>query len=548
MITVEDRARITPARSLPNGEFFYSPLGLFGFQADGVAQAYLETEPGTAGGVVVVFDAGLGKTVLGIGVAAYLFDDEKIDLCIVVCERNKIRDWHTEFENFSALSVHTYYGPGRQKRLEKVLAQGEVHVLVTTYETGRNELMSRMTNGRRGKGTKMDGPLFEALQLHTRRSLWLFDEGTRLGGRATQLHQSYDYALRELRKGPHHQRALSLTATPLERDMESSYNMGRIITPTTMPTVARFEADYTRGKDDFGRYQFRHDRKADFGAIFRQTMIRKRKTDLDVIDQFPAQVEKSIKVDLSPHHRELYSLVRSLLDPPEGQPDDRTPEQYAADERALFLALRLTAGHPAAHLRAQNRLSRIIAAEMGETLRAISSSKSDELVARLRPVIKGQGAQAVVFTFFANTVLPDLATDLRHAGYTVSTYSGAQSHDTNLAAEDEFKAGKTEILLTSDSGCRGLNLPNAEYVVEYESALTHAKRIQRINRIHRITSTKQLVTCYTMVALDTVEEGLVNLMLRRNEDHDILVGDEEDGTQFVSAAERRVLLDIARKR
>lgn len=547
MITVEPR-RITPARSLPNGEFFHSPLGLFPFQAEGVAHAYLETEPGTAGGVVAVWDTGLGKTVLGIGTAAYLFDDNKIDLCIVICEQNKLRDWITEFQNFSVLATHLYYGSGRQKRLAKTLAQGEVHVLVTTYETGRTELMGRMANGRRGKGTKIDGPLFEALDLHSKRILWLFDEGTRLGGRATQLHQAYDYALRELRKGPHHQRALSLTATPLERDMETAYNMGRIVMPTTMPTVARFEADYTRGKDDFGRYQFRHDRKADFGTIFRQTMLRKRKTDADVIDQFPAQVEKSIKVTLSPHHRELYMAVRSLLDPPEGMPDDRSPEQYAADERALFLALRLTAGHPAAHLRAQNRLSRIIAAEMGESLRSIGSSKSEELVARLRPVIKGQGAQAVVFTFFANTVLPELATDLRHAGYAVSTYSGAQGHEANLAAEDEFKAGRTEILLTSDSGCRGLNLPNAEYVVEYESALTHAKRIQRINRIHRITSTKHLVTCYTMVALDTVEEGLINLMLRRNEDSDILVGDEEDGTQFVSAAERRVLLDIARKR
>lgn len=549
MTAVENRARITPARSLPNGEFFYSPLGLFGFQADGVARAYLETEPGSAGGIVAAWDTGLGKTVLGIGTAAYLFDDEKIDLVMVVCERNKIRDWHEEFERFSVLAAHKYYGSGRQKRLEKALNKGDVHVLITSYETGRNELMTRVSDGTRGKGKKTDGPLVQSMALHDKRILWIFDEGIRLRGRTSELHSAYDYILRQLRKPSGHlQRVLALTATPLERDFEDAYNMGRVVVPTLMPTVAEFEAQYTTGTDDYGRYRFRKDRRSDFGRIFQQAVIRKRKTDEDVVEQFPRLVEKSLKVDLSAHHRELYALVRSLLDPPEGKPDNRSPEQYAADERALYLALRLTAGHPAAHLRAHNRISTIVAAEMGDTLRAIPSSKSEELVARLKPLVKGQGAQVVVFSFFAETVLPEVAIDLRHAGFTVSTYRGGQSYEENLAAEDEFKRGDTEILLASDAGSKGLNLPNAQYVFEYESALTHALRVQRINRISRINSTKKLVTSFTMVAQDTVEEGLVNLMLKRNEDQDVLLGDEEDGTTFISAAQRRVLLDIARKR
>lgn len=549
MTDVESRARITPARSLPNNEFFYSPMGLFPFQADGVARAYLETEPGTSGGVVAVWDTGLGKTVLGIGTAAYLYEDEKIDLAVVVCERNKIRDWFVEFEHFSALRAHKYYGAGRQKRLEKELTKHEVHVLVTTYETGRNELMAReATESKRGKGTKIDGPLFSALHLRARRVLWIFDEGIRLRGRGSELHQAYDYTLRQLRKTAFHQRVLALTATPLERDMEDSYNMGRIVMPTLMPSVAVFESEYTAGTDDYGRYKLRKDRKADFADVFRQGVIRKRKTDPDVVDQFPTTVEKSLTVDLHPRQRELYTLVRELLEPPEGMPDERSAEQYAVDERALLLALRLTAGHPAAHLHAQNQISQVIAAEMGASLRLIPSAKVGELLARLYPIVKGQGAQVVIFTWFANTVLPEIETDLRLNGYSVSTYRGSHSHEENLAAEDSFKRGDTEILLSSDAGAKGLNLPNAEYVFQFEAPTKHATSVQRINRLSRINSTKKLVTSYTLVAQDTVEEGLINLMLSRNEDQDLLLGDQEDDTAFISAAQRRVLLDIARKR
>lgn len=546
MTALVEEPEFAPVRELPNGELFHSPLGLFNFQADGIAEAYVRTDPGTPGGVLAVYDTGLGKTIIGIAMAAFLFADDQIDLCVVISERNKLVDWRDEFDRFSALSTHLYHGPGRQKRLAKA---GTPHVFCTTYETGRNELMGReKVHGRRSKGKAVDGPLLDALGLRGKRVLWIFDEVTRLKGRSSELHKSYDYALGQLRKNAH-QRVLGLTATPMERDYEDAYNLGRIVCPELMPTVAEFERTFTSGVDNFGRYMFRNDRKEQFAELFQGVIMRKRKTDDDVVQQFPRQVEKSLKVEAHRDHARFYAAVEGLFDPSEGQADTRTEEEIDYDERRLFTALRMTAGHPCSHLHAESIISQTLVDSLGEdVLRSIPSSKTEELISRLKPLVKGQGAQAIIFTFYGGTVLRELVDELRKAGYATVEYHGGRSLTQNEYAKEEFIAGRAELFVTSDAGSRGLNLQNAEYVFEYESALTHANRTQRINRVHRITSDHPLVTAYTLILEDSIEEGIIEKVLKRNADQDILLGDNEDGTAFVSASKRRELLQIARRR
>lgn len=545
MTALAETPDFVPARELPNGEYVYSPLGIFEFQSDGIAEAYLRTEPGGQSGIMAVWDTGIGKTWLAMGLAAYLFEDRKIDLVMVVAERNKIIDWRDDFERATNLQTHLYHGTGRQKRLTKA---GTPHVFVTTYETGRNELMQRVATTGRGKA-RADGPLVDVLGLRGKRILWVFDEVPKVKNRGSEMHQAYAYILGALRKGPHHQRVLGLTATPVERDFGDAYNQARIVCPEKMPTVAQFEETFTQGTDDYGHYVYRQGVKPLFAQLFRSLVMRKRKTDADVVDQFPAQVEEAIHVTLAPDHAKFYEAVVTLLEPADGEDDDRDARQLAADTHKVWTPGRMTAGHPASHLHAPNEISQQIVESVGEAgLRSITSSKTEELLVRLKPLIKGQGAQAVIFTFFGGTVLKELAKELRKAGYTVGEYHGGKTVHANQQAKESFVTGQTELLLTSDAGSRGLNLGNAEYVIEYESALTYAKRLQRINRAHRIDSEHPIVTCWTMIADGTVEERIIDTVLNRNEDHDLMVGDEDDGSSWISAAERRTMLAVVRKR
>jgi SNF2 family DNA or RNA helicase len=530
----------TPARELPNGASFYSPVGLYEFQADHVAEAYLRTNPGLEQGLLAIWSTGLGKTILGMALAVLLFEDDQIDLVVVAAERNKIVDWKNDFEAFTALDVHRYHGTGRQKRLAKAIFP---HVIVSTYETLRAELVSSERVPDRKTPRTIDGELMTTLGLRGKRVLWIFDEITALKSRSSLRHKAFAYVLKELRKGPNWQRVIGLTATPAESDFEDSYNLGRIASPSRMPTVADFEERFTTGRDPYGRYHFRKSAREEFGALFRPICLVKHKTDPDVIEQFPEQIEKAIRVPLETAHRKFYEAVQEMVTPTE---DDSIQEAQRL-EQVSFTILRMTAGHPASHLYAANPISRSIVEIMGvKALREMTSSKSVELIQRLKPLVKGQGEQVIVFSFFGRSVLKALGEDLRSAGFSVLDYHGGNSLHANERSKMEFIAGRGEILLASDAAAKGLNLPNATYVFEYESALTYALRTQRINRVHRLGSLKPSVTCYTLIAEDTLEVPIVGKVLRRNADHDAVVG-QGDGEGYVSAADRREILGFGKK-
>jgi superfamily II DNA or RNA helicase len=522
---------ITDRWVMPNGHLFYSPLGLFGFQAEAVATAFYTP------GLVGVLDTGLGKTVVSMALAAELFEADAVDLVMHIARRNKIArtEFPADWAQFTSLRVAVYHGTGREKRLAR---DGVPDVLLTTYETGRADLMRRVRKpGQRGKGSRTDGPLVEALGLRSKRVLWLFDEVARLGNRGSELYQSYEYLLTQLRRGPHAQRVLGLSATPMSVDYEQPFNIGRVVAPTRMPTVAVFEERCTRGRDDYGRYLYKAGAREWFATAFQPLIYRKRYTDPDVASVMPKLVERLLVVTLEPEHASLYKGVSELYG---SEVSELTLEQ----EQKLNMALRLTAAHPAAHLHSDSQLSKTIVAAMGEAgLRAIMSSKSQRLVEELTTLVTGQGAQVLVFTFYARTVLPELARDLREAGFSVATYTGDQSVAENAQALAAFGSGVAQVLLSSDAGSEGLNLPQAHYIIEYESARTFAGRTQRFGRGTRITSGAGFVHGVTMVAEKTIEVGTVRAVVDRNKWQDRLHGDV-GAIGHVHAGARRALLQV----
>jgi superfamily II DNA or RNA helicase len=497
-----------PRPVLANGRLYFSPLGLFGFQAEAVAQAYF------AEGLVAVMDCGTGKTHVSMALAAKLVENDQVDLVIHVAQKNKIdkSEFPADWAQFTALRTHVHHGQNRAKRLAKAQLAGRIDVLLTTYETGREDLVT--FTGRSGRA-RTDGALMSALNLREQRVLWIFDEISKLGNRGSKLYRAYEHVLDQQRSGPHPPRVLGLSATPMSTDYEQPFNIGRIVWPAAMPSVGLFEDAYTYGRDEHGRYLYKRGAREWFATVFEPLVYRKRRTDPDVVAQMPALMEKIVPVDLSSEHLALYEAVGDLYG------EDPTPRQ--ADQ--LLMAQRLVAGHPRALLRSGSELAKAAVATLGaDYLHAIVSGKTTRLI-ELLGTLRDQGDRALVYTFFAETVLPEVATDLRAAGLRVGTYTGAQSGQANEAAKSAFRTGTLDVLVSSDAGSTGLNLPEAGYIIEYDGASTYALRTQRFGRGQRITSERAHVYGLTLVARRTVEVGLLYSMLKRNSLQDDLVGD-----------------------
>lgn len=510
---------------------FHSPVGLYPFQQESIAQDYVKVLDG--GGMLIVWDAGAGKTVFGIRMSCLLQEEGRGDLTLVMCERGKIDEWIEDFTTFSDQVVHKHYGPNRMRRLEKA---GQVDVIVTTYETAKLDLVKFNRQGKTKRGTKLSaGPLFERLAGQS--VLWLADESAaKLGNRGTDLYKAIEWSLKEARKLNPKQRVFGLTATPMESGYENAYNQGRLMFPQAMPKVGEFEQWFVKSRHPVyhtPRYDMQNIRM--FRDMVAPHIDRRRKTDPDIMEQFPKKVEQFIRVDMHPKQAALYERIAKL----QSLQEEPIP--------GLWLALRLVADHPASLVEAartgESVLIKMLVEEIGEEeILATPSAKEKELLVRLDHIVNGQGDKAVCFTFFGQTVLRVLAQSLRSKGFDVYENHGGMTQSESADIRAKFRQSERPgVYLTSDAGARGINLPEATNIFEFESSLTYANHVQRIDRIHRINSTSPTVVCSTMVTNKSVEEGIVRKMLARNEQMDILLGDEDAGESFMTAQERKSL-------
>jgi len=502
---------------------------LYPFQADAVASIYY------AKAMLPIFDLGTGKSHLAMATAAMLFEDDLIDRVLIVCESIKLAEWRQDFAQFTRLSAKVYLGQQRAK----VLADPP-EVLITTYETAAKDFCTIKPKTRKVLAV---GPLLQYLV--PQRTLVVYDEVQKLRNRSSSRYKAHDYALKQLRK-PDHLRVLGLTGTPVETGPDNFFNIARLMDPEHMPTVAQFEACYVLLKDDYGvpikwkniepSTRIEKDIPT-LTELVSHLVIRKRKSDPDIRDQFPIKVEEAPTfIDLHPRHQDFLTTVASLVD----------IEDDAQVERA-YGTLRQIAGHPASILRSQGQLAQRIVWEVGaEGLKAIPSAKTEAMcdwAARLGP------EQGVIFTFFGQSVLPELADALARDGFTVAINHGALGQRQKTEAIESFKRGDRQLFLSSDAGCRGLNLGCGHALLHYEPTGVWAIHEQRSDRIHRINSIHDSVDIQVQVARGTPDEASLEHQLARqlvtelSVDADTLI---DPAVTAISAEIRRRYIERAR--
>jgi len=71
---------------------------------------------------------------------------------------------------------------------------------------------------------------------------------------------------------------------------------------------------------------------------------------------------------------------------------------------------------------------------------------------------------------------------LRNQGYSVGALHGDMSQNARLEALDNFKNGKTGLMVATDVAARGLDIPNVSAVINYTFPLTIEDYIHRIGR------------------------------------------------------------------
>jgi hypothetical protein len=529
-------------------ELLKFPFELKPFQLDTAALTALSRA------LILGVTTGGGKTACSLAAMALLFEDDKIDHCIIECEVSKLIEWETDVARFTSLVPVRYEGtPAKRAKLRRDLPA----VLVGVYETLRGDLAVKIapeaqqpSYGRTGASRAKprvakvaNGPLLDALL--GKRILFIQDEGTAKMGanRGSWMYKAHQRARAELLKHSKDYWCWPLSATPMVRDPLGYFNVCRLLDPERAGRVEDFERDHIATADEYGKPKtFKNLDKSDEPWVTPLTeklqglVIYRSRAEPSVAMYFPTFVAQPVGtpgytfVDPSPIEMDFYQAIYS---------------QYAgasqASQDALWGLMRLVTGHPLSLARSGGAMAADIVRIVGrDGLAALPTTKLDAFVSKLRSV---GSDQVVSFTFFAQAVLPLVHERLIAEGFSVVLNHGELSAKERERARDAFNAGDAQIYLSSDAGARGINLPAGKWAIDYELPLTDEVARQRRSRIDRLDSAHKVIHFTSMVMRGTVEYGIAKIVANRQEWAEALGNEDGSG---LSAAARKYILNAHR--
>ncbi|MDX3640132.1 DEAD/DEAH box helicase [Streptomyces sp. MB09-02B] len=436
-------------------------------------------------------DMGLGKTITLIALHLHRQSDaSSAGPTLVVCPASLMGNWQREIEKFApGVPVRRFHG---SRRSLEGLADAEF--VLTTYGTMR-----------------LDAPRLAQMP-------W----GLVVADEAQHVKNPYSATARELRTIGARAR-VALTGTPVENNLSELWAILDWTTPGLLGRLGTFRTRYAQAVEG-GRDPAAAERLA---RIVRPFLLRRRKSDPGVAPELPPKTETDRAVSLTREQVGLYeALVRETM-----------AEIAAADgmERRglivkLLTGLKQICNHPAQFLKE-------------ERPRIPGRSGKLELLDELLDTILSEGASVLVFTQYVRMARL-LERHLAARGVPTHFLHGGTPVPEREAMVERFQAGEVPVFLLSlKAAGTGLNLTRAEHVVHYDRWWNPAVEAQATDRAYRIGQTRP-VQVHRMIAEGTIEDRIADMLLRKRELADAVLGGGDTALTELSDAELAALVEL----
>lgn len=310
---------------------------------------------------------------------------------------------------------------------------------------------------------------------------------------------------------------LALTGTPVENHLGELSSLFEFLNPGmlggSVKSLAR--AGFGAAPQEVAR----------FGRGLSPFLLRRRKAD--VLAELPPRIEQTIHVVLGEEQRAVYDRVKQhYRDQLLGR--RRTPWSAVVEDVAVvdFEAARALKQRGFEVLAALTRLRQLAVhpALIDERSEA-GSAKMDALFDHLEPLV-GHGKKSLVFSQFTR-MLDLVERELGRRAIPFVRLDGTTSDRQSVVERFQNDDGVSVFLISLKAGGVGLNLTAAEYVFLLDPWWNPAAEAQAIDRAHRIGQ-KKTVVAYRLVCVDTIEDRLTELQLKKRELVQAVFG-ERDG-------------------
>ncbi|MFE9673932.1 SNF2-related protein [Streptomyces sp. NPDC006259] len=442
-------------------------------------------------GCCLADDMGLGKTVTLIALHLHRrTDPSTAGPTLVVCPTSLMGNWQREIEKFApGTPVRRFHGPRRD--LEH-LTDGEF--VLTTYGT------LRLDAGR------------------LREVPW----GLVAADEAQHVKNPHSETARALRTVGARAR-VALTGTPVENNLSELWAILDWTTPGLLGRLGTFRTRYARAVEEGG----------DPGAAERLArlvspfLLRRRKSDPGVAPELPTKTETDRPVSLTEEQTGLYeAVVRETL-AAIAEADDMARRGLVVK---LLTGLKQICNHPAQYLKE-------------ERPRTGGRSGKLELLDELLDTILSEGASVLVFTQYVR-MARILERHLAARGVPTLFLHGGTPVAAREAMVARFQDGEVPVFLLSlKAAGTGLNLTRAEHVVHYDRWWNPAVEAQATDRAYRIGQTRP-VQVHRLIAEGTIEDRIADMLRRKRELADAVLGSGEAGLTELSDTELAELVEL----
>ncbi|WP_435283532.1 DEAD/DEAH box helicase [Streptomyces koelreuteriae] len=442
-------------------------------------------------GCCLADDMGLGKTITLIALHLHRQTDaESAGPTLVVCPTSLMGNWQREIERFApGTPVRRFHGT---RRSLDDLADGEF--VLTTYGTMR-----------------LDAPRLTGVA-------W----GLLVADEAQHVKNPYSSTARELRAIGARAR-VALTGTPVENNLSELWAILDWTTPGLLGRLGTFRRRYAQAVEG-GQDPAAADRLA---RLVRPFLLRRRKADPGIAPELPPKTETDHAVSLTQEQTGLYeAVVREAL-----------AEISGAGSMArrglivkLLTGLKQICNHPAQYLKEE---SPVIAGRSGKL----------ELLDELLDTILAEEAGVLVFTQYVQMARL-LERHLAARGTPSQFLHGGTPVAEREAMVRRFQDGEVPVFLLSlKAAGTGLNLTRAEHVVHYDRWWNPAVEAQATDRAYRIGQTRP-VQVHRVIAEGTIEDRIAELLSRKKELADSVLGSGEAALTELSDAELAELVEL----
>ena len=324
---------------------------------------------------------------------------------------------------------------------------------------------------------------------------------------------------------------VALTGTPVENRLEELWSVLEFLVPGLLGPRRTFLREVALPIERFG--------DDELAAKLRMTvapfLLRRVKTDPNVIDDLPDKVERRDYCNLTREQRQLYTeeVEASMASIRQASEMERRGQVLA-----MLTALKQICNHPLHYLAKRQP-------DADRTLEG-RSGKLERLTRRIED-IAAQGERAVVFTQYRE--MGELLR--RHLGELLGgpvpfLHGGTPVHarDDMVAAFQTDPWASPVLIVSLRAGGTGLNLTRATHVLHYDRWWNPAVEDQATDRAYRIGQ-RHAVLVHKLVCAGTLEERIDQLLEEKRELFRAVVGSGEKWVAQLDDDQLRALVMLA---